>query len=325
MPRPNPNALSRLKTVPSIIPNVQTTPLGDEGKRNGARLVSKQEIVLTQEKAAWYIDLPVFEGERDVTEAHVQKLLDKMVSGTFNPQVVIIANCIFDGKIWKINGQHTCWAKFFLPHYTPTVMEHCYEASSLEEMQILYAQFDSNKPRSDSHLLRVYMAGIPEFQGIWSDTIKRLSTGLRIWYYQSVEDNRRATAENISALIREKYPELIRIVGLFWQSLPDKQRDILRRAPCYAAMIATFEKDPVAASQFWIPVTSGAELKINDPRLILRNFLTSHVLDTKGITSSKKVINQNQMFWVCLTSWNKWRNGNTVTVLRMPKERPTVE
>ena len=323
MPTPGKAALDRLQQVPTVIPNVNCTPLEECSKKTLAKLVSKRAVLLTQDKSAEYIDLPIFQGEREISESHVQVLLDKMIAGTFNPQLVILASCSYNGQTYKINGQHTCWAKFFLPQYTPEVEEQIYEADSMEQVKLLYNSFDSNKPRHESHRLKIFLSGEDSIEGISSHTLGHIASGIRIWHYYSKEENKRARAEHLSELIRSKYPTLVQTVGNYWQSLTQNQQTGLKRAPTMAAIIGTFQRDSGAAMIFWNAVATGAELKEGDPRLALRNYILTVTLHA-GKNNGKKAVDNDSLFWVCILAWNKWRCKGTLNSIRVPKERPEI-
>lgn len=324
MPTPGPAALNRLQTDPAIIPNVKIERLqGNAPKRTLPRLAKRERVPLTQDKAAWFIDLPVLPGERLVTDGHVQELLDKMSDGTFNPENVIIATVWLNGRVYKVNGQNTCWAKLYLPNYTPIVEEQTYEADDAEQAKLLYSSFDANKPRTQSHLLKVQLSGEVSLDGLWPDTVNRFCTGLRMWHYEKRDDARRAKAEHIAYLAKDRFPDLMKTAGMFWQSLLERERAPLKRSPCFAALLATFYKDAKAGPAFWHPVATGADLKATDPRLALRNYLLTSAFVASG--TGKRVISQESMFWCCLSAWNKWRANNPVKVLVTPSSRPVVK
>lgn len=293
--------------------------------RLNVEVLSDKSVLLDLTKAGEYIDLPVFAGEREVSDHHVQFLYDEMRVGNFNPSLVIIATAVMQGVVYKINGQHTCWAVAFMDStekgYSIQVRELRYRATSKEQLKKLYSTFDRIKPRSDKHLVRVHLAESTTVEGIWANRIGTLVSGMRTWLYTTYSDRNRITPEQLAADV-EKRSALFSQVGLFTQPYHSGNPTSGRNA-VLAACFATFDKVPTKAAEFWQPVFDGLGLDSkSDPRWKLRELLLSVSL-RKAVTRATRVMDSEEITNCCLLAWNKWRKGeSSAASLRAPNERP---
>lgn len=327
MPTPSKAALNRLNSVPKHVPNLQVDLLNfQESAASGAKVITDEYVLLTQEKAAWYIDLEVFPGERNVINEHAQFLLDEMQKGNFNADLVILASCEFEGKTYKINGQHTCWAKFFLENYRPKVREIKYRATTFDQLKKLYSQFDRNKSRSDSHITRVHLSGEEGFEDIRKDIQTRATQGLKFLLFDDYKEYRRVSAEDLANLVRGNYREVFVKVCHFVQEFSITQGKIVKRAPALAAMLATFGKDEKVAREFWTKTITGEMLPQKDARFHLHNYLLTTALNIRGGVKLEinSMANQEDMFRICINAWNRWRSGEDTSLLKTTKERQKI-
>ncbi len=315
-------ALAKLKTTPQDMPDIVT----EDGRDINihalqAEIVSDVKVTLNDDKAAWYIDLPVFEAEREVGNAHVQFLYDEMKNGTFNAASVIMASAWLGDVRYKINGQHTAWAVIFLPGFKMEVRELTFRVEDEEQLRLLYGTFDRGKKRSETHLMRVGLAGEPELLGVGSRVIGRLSSGLRFWVCEKYHERVRMRSTDTVALVKAKYLLLFRAVGEFLKSNRDASSTFVDRVPVSAALLETFHKVVTIAPEFWSRVLSGEGLEKGDARLTLRNYLMSTVVAGPGLSTAKRQVEAEAMYRCCILAWNHWRAGTKVTELKTPRTR----
>jgi len=283
-------------------------------------IVSDQSVSLDHTKAGLYIDLPIFPGEREVTDTQVQLLYDEMRKGTFNDLLVILSTAVFNGIEYKINGQHTCWAVQFMPgSFALNVREIKYRVDNEMQLKLLYSTYDRLKARTDGHLGKVQLVGTAVMEGISTSLISKLMSGLKFWYFQSESDRRRVSPEQMSAVVQNELPELWRSVGMCLQEYTSEHKH-LTRFPVISAMFSTFDKVPTVAAEFWNPVGSGIGLeRKTDPRLKLRDMLMQASL--KATQGGKDYVPPETMYRMCVQAWNRWRKGESVQVLRTTKDR----
>ena len=312
----NPN-----QRIPKI--NLDAPPeSGQVETLHGAKVLVDHEVELTKSKSFWYIDLPVFRGEREVADTHVQFLYDQMKLDRFNWRNVTLATAELDGVEYKINGQHTAWARSYMPDdYSPTVREIRWRVKNQEQLRALYSSFDAGKPRTEQHLTKVELSGEKMLESIWAKHLGMLAAATLFWKHEQYHTRQRYSAAASAQLVREHHLQLVQTVGLYYQSIYKDSKDI-RRLPVIAAMLATFDKVPTVAPEFWTKVANGLDLSDkNDPRYRLRQFLGEHSLSTSRI-SDRTPIDIESMYRVCILCWNKWRKNESMqTAPRTTKER----
>jgi hypothetical protein len=284
---------------------------------------------LTIDRAVEYVQLPVFRGEREPGDEWAQYLLGEMVRGSFNWDLVILARCKLNGVEYKVNGQHTCWARLDVKLTNdPLVREIVYSVDTDEQLRRIYRTFDRVKIRSDPQLMQIELMGQdldPEITKTWATLA---ASGLRLWKYENKESYRRARPEQISALVASpEIKPIFTVVCLFGQQHSGAAASaIIKRQAVVAAMLVTFTKDPAAAATFWADIADGTNLVKGDPRWLLYNYLVrSKLYMRSGVahaSSEHQVVNTEDMYRVCLNMWNKWRAGEQITVVRAPAQRP---
>lgn len=305
------------------IPRLRTDQLPITGTRLKAELISDQQVTLDKTLAARYIDLPIFPGERQITDGHVQFLYDEMRKGSFLPHLVNLATAVLNQVEYKINGQHTCWAVIYMPDgFSMPVRELKFRVDSPEQLKLLYSAFDRLKARTDAHVMKVQMVGTPVLEGLGVKHLNVVVGGFKTWCFPLEADRRRLSPAQVNTLIQSDFPDLFRTVAQFVQDHCANHRHMLRH-PVVGAMFATFEKVVTKAPEFWLPVATGIDIPSkNDPRLRLRDLLMQAALTSKA--QGRDYMGYEAMYRACLYCWNRWRRGEDVKLLRAPSERPRV-
>lgn len=312
---------------------INTTPVHVDGTESlELKVISDKKISLDARYAERYIDLPEFKGERKITEGHVQFLHDEMLAGNFNPTIVTIALAELNGVMFKLNGQHTCWAVWSLCQSKPEfalqgVRELKYLCDSEEQLRKMYGTFDRLLSRSDQHVTQIHLVDTPEFGDLAPSLIKKIIPGLTMWLFESRTERARYTPEQIATLARREHADTFRRVAKFWSGTNCHTDGHLMRQPTFAAMFATFDKDKKGdmATDFWSTVGSGVGLASRqEPRYVLREFLRTTAILTNE--KRKRIVDGEEMYRICITAWNKWRAGELVkgsykNTLERPKPR----
>ncbi len=302
-----------------------------------AKLFDKR-VNLNGMKAMWYIDLPIFEGERPITESHVQRLFDAMRDGTFLADSVTLVTAILGNRTYKINGQHTSWAAFYMtekvdPKFSLNVREVQYRVKDQEQLRLLYSLWDVNKPRSSNHLTSVHLAGIKDLEGVPGGIRTKLISAYKLWKLGYSEANvsierSRYTPAQIAAMIKSDGLDSVVACGEFIHEGGYMVRKHVCRSGPMAAMLETFSKTKTKAPEFWKPVMDGIGLDdARDARYCIREFLTAagvhkDATHERASGKSKKTLTAEQMYRTCIRAWNYWRDGTLVQRLQTPPERP---
>lgn len=291
-------------------PSIDTSTELAEGEAVKYKILKDEVVQLTHTLCTELLEMATFKGERDVIDSHVQYLYDEWKQGRFIWDHVIIATCTLDGTEYRINGQHTAWARLNMPASTTARVRIIrYQVSDEDNLRRLYAVFDRNKGRTAGHIIKSLLAGRSEIEGIFDSFINRLSGGLRFWLFEKQEDYRRQGPNQMAALIQGEYNHLFQQVGLFWQR--NQTHTHMRRQSVFAALFATFDKAPTKAHEFWQPVYDGLGLDSkNDPRYVLRELLTNVRVD--AVSKGHRALSQEDLYRICISAWNKWRKDERV-------------
>lgn len=302
----------------------------------GTRIVSKEEIALSHEMCNKHLALPAFAGERRVRGALVSDLLNHMRRGTFRPELVALATCrckeevqtiegetLKAGTTWRINGQHTCWARLQLPaSFKLNVIVIRYVAETAYDMRMLYASFDRGGGRTRQHVIKSYLAGLPAFADFSVKALERAPSGFAHWQWGTAHggSGRGHDGDEVAYLMQTQWLQLSSRVMGFLTTHGTSDNDFILRCGVTAAMFATFDKAPSDAARFWEPVATGIGIaKAGDPRLKLRTALVGSSVD--GRTTEKRSADREDMYRWCITTWNAWREGRTLNVLRTSDKR----
>ncbi len=284
-------------------------------------------LLLDHDKAYEYCDLPIFKGERNISEAHVQTLYDKMRRKLFNWRLVILSSAIYKGVRYKINGQHTCWAFVNLSpeevrklYGDVHVRELIYRVDSHADMKSVYGMYDGHLSRTDQHLTKLQLVGEAVISGVSMSLVGPLVGGMKFWLFEKKHERQRYGPEENAALVA-KHNVTLRHVAEMLKENTDNIK-ILKRQAVVAAMFSTFDKVPTIAKGFWQPVADGLSLDSkNDPRYRLRALLQETVVGAAG-RSNLRPMSTEDMYRVSISAWNKWRKDDVaMTTIRATKAR----
>jgi len=280
-------------------------------KKTKFKVLSKKKVAFTVDRAYWYLELPSFEGERAVNVAHAQRLCDQMEKGEFlfDQAEISVAKCKWDGKVRKLNGQHTCTARFGLSDsFNPQITITEYEVKSEDEYRLLYAKFDRGQARTRSQVTVASLAGTPEYLEFSRQVLTNLAKGYGDWNANGIH-TRTLPPEEIAERLRKRDRAVGTRVAPYVRDITrgGKSNSMLRRKAVYSAMFETFNKFPQASDSFWTKVISGVGFRsAMDPALHLRNYLTSVSLGEK---SKNKRVAEEEMFNVCVACFNNHKRG----------------
>jgi hypothetical protein len=273
---------------------------------------------LTALKAANFLKLPKFEGERPFRKTWLATLIAEVEQGTFRPESVQIVTCTISGRksTYRMNGQHTAWMVLNMARrqtdFALLGIEFIqYEAKNEDYMRSLYATIDAGAPRSQGNKLISLLAGTPQLATIGSDIIRRLGEGIAFlkWpTHRGVHD-----AKHRAHLMTTDFVKESRMIGEFLRKGRSSESHHMLRASVIAAMYATFSIAPGggqrSAKTFWEGVCSGANLDEDDARMrLFKELITTAVAD-RGIGRDKKQVSREHMFRVCQYAWNSFRQG----------------
>lgn len=292
----------------------------------GLELKQRKALDLTYAEAVKILEYPQFEGDRPLNDKHVIFLTRQMKAGMFRWEQVQIIVCRYDGKDYRMNGQHTCWARLNMPekNYPAPAQLLRYEAASEHDMRQLYASIDRNKARSSGNVVVSYLAGRQEFIQFNKRILRALAEALAFWKWDLESQRLLHTPDDRAYLMLTDHYQLTTKVGNFINSSKSADIKHLHRRPVIAAMYATFDKAPEIAAQFWKAVALGEMLAKDDPRMQLRNKLLSSTIAAGGraVTSDVTTTSSEEMFRWCILAWNAHRQGKPLKLFKVYLDTP---
>lgn len=270
----------------------------------------------TLELAEKYIDLEELGVERAVSDNHVEFLAKEMSQGNFlwNQASLDMVECAWDGKLRKLNGQHTCWARLSLPgEYQPLIKVNRWYVETPDEWRELYSRFDRNWSRTAQHVIQVNLFDTVEFAGVARSVLSKLSSGYRFWRMidKDFEDNPEAIARELRT---PPTPVLARhVLERVMVALSDTAvRAAFARAPVIAAMLETFSKNVAKSADFWDRAISGVGFTSrHDPAKRLRDWLMTVTLSDKGggRIGVRRQVSKRDMWNNTITLYNDHKAG----------------
>ena len=310
--------------------------IGELGE-GGANLKSRKTVELTPEFAYDFLNHSELSAgdekiDRNKGDSWIRHLSREMLSGNFLWEDVLLKTCNFEGHTYRINGQHTAWARILAAEEGLPADTRCpvvwfkYEAKSMADMRQLYAQSDGGKPRSRAVQIVAYTCGTDEFPDYTKKTLKLLAQGLGIWKWPDETLRSEHTASDVAYLMLKEHHKLAVSVGKLLNESTAKEIRHLARAATVGAMYATYEKAPQIAYDFWASVRDGVGLDSkDDPRLTLRTYLLTTGLQKSHVAGNdNKTVTQDEMYRSCITCWNAHRAGRHLKQIRvsLSEERP---
>lgn len=303
------------------------------------------------ELAKQHLELPEFIVndslvDRNLRDTHVTYLINCMKAGTFRWEWVNIITCVCreavtasdalvhpPGTRFRMNGQHTAWARLAMPErdYAAPVRIMEYEAKSVADMRRLYASIDRNAPRQRGNVIDSYLAGCDEYKGYSRGLIRSLVYGMSFWLFPDQRERTHKAPEDLVVLIQSTHQDVARKVGDFLTERVKgglkRMRSIMERQAVVAAMFETFNKLPSKAHEFWVPVRDGVDFDgAGDPRKRLHDSLREHnVINSGAFAKTREQVGAEEMYRWSIYAWNKWRAGesqNQVLQARMNAPRP---
>ena len=305
----------------------------------GLKRTSADTIEFTKDAATSFLeDYQVFEEvDRPLRDSHVRYLIKSMMRGTFVPEWVQLRVCLCRepyagqpaGTVWRMNGQHTAWARLDLPasYRCPVTLEK-WTARTVDDMRQLYAQIDRNAPRTKANVIQSWIGGTGEYANVPKSVIRNIAAALQYYLWEDEAFRRGHDGDEVAYLMRtDHYDICAKVVKFLGEHPNNRDNKHIWRAPVMGAMLATMEKAPIISDRFWSTVASGTGIESKtDPRLKLRNALiNSSIQSGGGMRTGKSMVTGEGVYRWCLSCWNAHRAGREIASLRNPQERPKVK
>ncbi len=299
----------------------------------GLKLTHRRAVELTEQEALNFLEMPEFIADRALDDNHVVFLTRQMSAGTFRWELVGLITCRLGGTTYRMNGQHTCWARSYakLPRGTRTPVQMLeYTAKSDQDVRQLYATIDRGKARDMRDVIGSYLYGLAEFKDFNKKVLTVLGKGVALWLWQHQHARQVHTGDERAKLLRTDYYKVAMQIGTFLREGSgghgiDTRH--IRKAATVAAMFATYHSAPLVAAAFWATVRDGVGIaEKGDPRLTLRNQLMTTAVASGAKAHDTRTVAAEEMYRWCIMAWNAHRNNKQLKVIRADTsgERPEV-
>jgi len=291
-------------------------------------LVKNTKVNFTHDLAQRILTYQAVPWERELRNNHVSFLIREMMKDTFLAELATLATCACeeDGKEYRVNGQHTCWARLEITeeeYSAKPISVLKYKATTIADLRRLYASFDRGTPRTRSNIIQAYLGDTEQFKGVTSTLVRALASAVSFWLWEKTKDRAEHGADDVAYLMQRDHADLINKVVLYMEEKPVFCNEPwLRRSPVVAAVLETFSKAQKPSEEFWNSIKIGVGFETgDDPRLRLRNMLMNSVINSSMNVSGKKRTDQESIYRWCITAWNAWRAGDKVKLIRTSNKR----
>lgn len=257
------------------------------------------------------LELNTYEGQRPLRPKHVAMLRGEIEDGRFLIGNIAVAILNYDNKRKVIvNGQHQLKA-LLVSNIPIRVIYQEYSCDGPEDMANLYAGFDNHAARSLGDVV------VPESIALgvdgWKGRTLRVIVSAAVSINGAEEWPKREKAHLLGMYVKQ---------GSFVNNIVKESRSSrhLMRSSVVRAMMETYDKDWQSAKIFWEEVRDGAELKKNDPALLLKNYLQTTSISTSNrrAASNQEAVTAREMYVKCLHAWNASRSGTKTNLRYLP-------
>jgi hypothetical protein len=316
-------SLEPTTSTPSISP--ETLEM-DRDNRIKFREVRNEIIPFTLDLATKFIEMKTFIGERVLKSKHVDKMVSDAKKGKFlNTEAGLAScNCEWDGTERRLNGQHTCWMRTYMPaNWCPNIRVTKYSVPSDSDFRELYCTFDINAPRTVGQKTVAVLLGSEGFEDITNERLLQdLKAAMSLWIGAVGGTGcNRFSFDEIMDLMQGKHYKVVidvgnHLKGLSFHSAPH----MVHRASVTAAMFSTFSKNVAESTEFWNMVKDGGSP--SHPAVVLNKYLHRTRLHSGQIEKHYTRVSSEEMLRICIVAWNAYRRKDELKILRNPDRRP---
>lgn len=258
--------------------------------------------------------------ERPLSTSRLEYLRAQMSKGAvINPPKWAVAYCKWDGRQYRLNGQHTSKVFGEFPETVrPQVVYEEYECDTLDDVATLFQGFDPRESvRSAGDVTRVVFAANPVLDGYPVRLGQALVGGVfmakmarREWdegVIQATKTNGRGVTSGDKAKEAAEHSGFASWLRTEFSS--NESAAILGRAPVIAAMLLTREKDGERAEAFWKAVRDGSDANPRSASRVLREFLQAVRLTSGNNRSTRMAAGQREILFKSLQAYRFHREG----------------
>jgi hypothetical protein len=276
-------------------------------------------IVATKSIADEFVQMEPAPYDRPLSERRLQVYERILKQGAFRPVVWASATCYETNATYRVNGKHT---SILLSRQNPFptfyVTIERWGCDNLQDVGSLYNTYDSNlSSRTNKDINLSFAATMPELRDIPVRLINLTVSAASSLKWDENAIRKVPQAERAEELLDRVdfvkwLQEVVETTSMGRQSL---SKHLLRTA-VVSAMMATYDRAPLIAKQFWAAVRDESAADRNDPTRVLARFLVRAVMIGGGRSqkSVKEAVGHREMYVKCIHAWNAFRAGETTSL-----------
>lgn len=255
--------------------------------------------------------------DRPLSERRMMIYERILAQGAFRPVVWASATCYETNATYRVNGKHTSLLLSRLtklPDFYVTVER--WGCDTLQDVGNLYNTYDSSlATRNASDINMAFAATIPGLRGIPGKLINYTVSAAAYLKWNESEIRKVSPAERAEELL-DRHDFTIWLRDIITSTNTERQsnsRPILR-TPVVTAMMATYDRAPNVAKEFWTEVREESAPKKDDPTRVLARYLVRAVLQGGRGTTTRQVVGFREVYVKCLHAWNAYRSGESTAL-----------
>ena len=270
---------------------------------------------LTPQKAERLLTLNTFAAQRQIANKWVTELANIIREDLFTTGHIAIAKYENGDGVnrYLVNGQHTINAVMTANKTVGVVVdEFC--CDTMEDVSLLYRQFDNHKARSLLDLVKMEMSSLLDPGTMTARVGSLIVTGAALY------EGKKGVRKNFKIELLKKYLRPGLMINQILSDTDDwrKASKHLMRGPVIHAMYLTYYKNQQETLAFWVNVRDGEGLSKRSPELALRDFLKESITYGYNLNRTIKTVGPHEMTARCIRAWNLYRKRKTGKLIYMP-------
>jgi hypothetical protein len=276
-------------------------------------MFSDKLCTLDHDRARDVLEFNTFPGQRPLIASVRDDYAKKINSGKFHGSDIAFGHLA--GKMYLVNGQHTCHA-VLIADKEIRVRRKTSSVVTSTAWAALYAQFDVGGNRTQYHIATAFGANM----GLnWTPKIVDLCASALSYETWGRMTTSKSNKDERMDLIIPEYDHC-EFVNIMLTGCSNASRQMLSKKAVALAMIQTHRIDRKAARLFWTKVRDGEMLVNGTGEMTLREYLQEHT--RKGSTGTSKKPANDQMFLnACILAWNAYRQNRPISLLKYYADR----
>ncbi len=263
-----------------------------------------------------FVDMEPAPYDRPLSERRMQVYERILKANAFRPVVWASALCYETNCTYRVNGKHT---SLLLSKQNPLPVFYVtlerWNCDTLKDVGSLYNTYDSNlASRNNSDINMSFASAMPELRDVPARLINLTVSAAASLKWDDAMLRKVPPAERAEELLERT--DFVKWLQETVQTTTTGRMGLSRhilRSPVVQAMMATYDRAPNVAKQFWVVVRDESAPDRNDPTRTLARFLVRAVLaGSRG--STKEMVGSREVFVKCIHAWNAYRAGETTAL-----------